>query len=338
MDYNLIWFILIAVLFIGYIILDGFDLGVGMHILSAKNDRERRILLNSIGPIWDGNEVWLITAGGATFAAFPHVYATIFSGYYTAFMLFLLVLIIRGVSMEFRSKVEDAKWRNIWDMLFMVSSFLIALLLGVAFANVAAGLPIDAQMEYHGGLLPLLNPYAVVFGLMGIAALRLHGNLWLLVKTEGDLQQNIRKSSMTDYVIFMVIYIATLAYTYVSQPHLFTNYASAPVLYAVPLLAVIAALAVPTFLKKEAHLPAFLVFSTSIALSLLIFIVGMFPNFVISSTNPEYSLNAYNSASSTGTLSTMFIIALIGVPLILVYQVIIYRIFRGKVKLEESSY
>ncbi len=338
MDYNLIWFILIAVLFVGYIILDGFDLGVGMHMMSAKTDRERRIVMNSIGPVWDGNEVWLITAGGATFAAFPHVYATIFSGYYTAFMLFLLVLIIRGVSMEFRSKVESNSWRKAWDVLFMVSSFLIALLLGVAFANVAAGLPLDAEMEYHGGLIPLLNPYALVFAIMGVLGLRLHGNLWLLVKTEDELQANVRKQTMPDYYLFLVAFAGLLAYTFATQSHLFTNYKNYPVLWAIPAITILLTTILPVYLKKHADKAAFTIFSSVIAFTLLIFIAGMFPNFVVSNPNPELSLNAYNSASSEGTLSTMFIIACIGVPLVLAYQVIIYRIFRGKVKLEDSSY
>ncbi len=338
MDYNLIWYILLTVLFVGYIILDGFDLGVGMQIKSGKTDLDRRIILNSIGPVWDGNEVWLITAGGALFAAFPHVYATIFSGYYTAFMLFLLVLIIRGVSIEFRSKVETQKWRNLWDNLFMIASYLIVLLLGVAFANVFAGIPIDAEMEYHGGLLPLLNPYAVVFGLMGVAGLRLHGNLYLLYKTENELYNNLRKRTMTNYYVFIVLYIITIIYTIATQNHLFTNYNNYPVLYLLPILAIIALLLIPVLLKKNTDLKAFFAQCGVIAFTLISIIAGMFPNFVVSKPELANSLTAYNSASSEGTLSTMFIIALIGVPLILIYQIIVYRVFRGKVKLEESSY
>lgn len=338
MDYNLIWYILIAVLFIGYIVLDGFDLGVGMHITEGTTDRERRKIINSIGPVWNGNEVWLITAGGALFAAFPHVYASMFSGYYTAFMLFLLVMIMRGVSIEFRSKVESEKWRKLWDTLFMLASYLIVLLLGVAFANVAAGLPLDAQMEYHGGLLPLLNVYAIVFALMAIGGIRLHGYLYLLIKTEGELQENIKKKIKKCWAGFPLLLIAVFIYTYAAQPHLFVNYNNSPILYLIPALAILFLLLAYLMNKKNAHTKAFLMNSFVIVFTLLTFIAGMFPNFVISNPELSHSLNAYNSASSTGTLSTMFIIALIGVPLILIYQIIIYRIFRGKVKLEETSY
>ncbi len=337
MDYNLIWFILITVLFVGYIVLDGFDLGVGMTHLIAKTDKERRIMLNSIGPLWDGNEVWLITAGGALFAAFPNVYATIFSGYYTAFMLFLLVLIMRASSLEFRSKVETESWRKMWDVLFSVSSYLIILLLGVAFANVAAGIPIDKEMEYTGNLFTLLNPYAIWFGLTSIVIIRLHGKLYLLMKTEGELQERILSTVNRGYYIFLAFFAVFAVWTIAVQTHLFKNYAN-PIAFLAPLLILLGIVMIPMFAKQRKFFRAFLGSSLVIAGTIISFAVGMFPNFVFSNPTVANSLTAYNSASSAATLGNMFIIAMIGVPLVLVYQVVVYRIFSGKVKLESSSY
>jgi cytochrome d ubiquinol oxidase subunit II len=337
MDYNLIWFILIAVLFIGYVVLDGFDLGVGMTHFIAKNDNERRILLNSIGPVWDGNEVWLITAGGALFAAFPHVYATVFSGYYTAFMLFLLVLIMRASSLEFRSKVENESWRNVWDSLFNVSSYLIILLLGVAFANVAAGIPIDKEMEFTGGLFTLLNPYAIFFGLTSILIIRLHGKLYLLIKTEGELQTRILATINRGYYLFLAFFVALAIWTVSVQTHLLKNYAN-PAAYLAPIIILAGIALIPMGVKAHKYFRAFLGSSLVIAGTIMFYAIGMFPNFVISTTDVANSLTAYNAASSEQTLSTMFIIAMIGVPLVLVYQIFVYRIFSGKVKIDSSSY
>lgn len=337
MDYNLIWFILITVLFVGYVVLDGFDLGVGMTHLIAKTDTERRIMLNSIGPVWDGNEVWLITAGGALFAAFPDVYATVFSGYYTAFMLFLLVLIMRASSLEFRSKVENASWRKLWDVLFSVSSYLIILLLGVAFANVAAGIPIGADKEYMGNFFTLLNPYAVWFGLTSIVIIRLHGKLYLLMKTEGELHDRITATVNRGYFIFIAFFAVFAVWTISAQTHLFANYAN-PIAFLAPILVLLGIVMIPVFTKQHKYFRAFLGSSLVIAGTIISFAVGMFPNFVISNPDVANSLTAYNSASSAGTLGNMFIIAMIGVPLVLVYQVFVYRVFSGKVKLESSSY
>ena len=337
MDLNIIWFILIVTLFVGYIVLDGFDLGVGMTYFVSKNDAERRILLNSIGPLWDGNEVWLITAGGALFAAFPNVYATVFSGFYTAFMLFLLVLIMRAVSIEFRSKVESLNWKKLWDILFNVSSYLIILLLGVAFGNIATGIPIDENMEYSGTFFTLLNPYSIFLGLTAVSLIRLHGKLFLLMKTEGDLFERLKATVKRGLYIFIVFYVILIIWTTLYNAHLLGVFSN-PIALLIPLVCLIGILLIPYGVRKSKYFLAFLGSSLIIAGSIVFVAVGIFPNFVISSTIPTNSLTIYNASSSQGTLSTMLIIALIGLPLVFVYQIVVYRIFNGKVKIDKHSY
>ena len=203
---NVVWFILFVIIISGYLIMDGFDLGVGiLHMFVAKNDTERRISLNSIGPVWDGNEVWLVLGGGALFAAFPLVYASLFSGFYTAMMLVLLVLILRTVAIEFRSKRPGAGWRSLWDTVFFISSTGIALLLGVAFGNVMNGVPLDDQGNISVSLIALLNPFALLVGITTVAMLAMHGSIYLILKTEGDLQARVRKLTPKLMVIFFVL-------------------------------------------------------------------------------------------------------------------------------------
>ena len=337
MDYHAIWFILIVVLFVGYVVLDGFDLGVGMSFFQAKTDAERRILLNSIGPLWDGNEVWLITAGGALFAAFPDVYATVFSGFYTAFMLFLLVLITRAVSLEFRSKVENITWRKVWDALFNISSYLIILLLGVSFGNIASGIPIDEHFEFAGNLFTLLNPYAIYLGLSAIVLIRLHGKLFLLMKTEGELFDRIKASIFRGWIIFVLFYIILFIWTSVQNAHLLKIFES-PIAYLIPIICFAGVIGIPYFVKKEKYFMAFVSSSLVITASIVFVAAGLFPNFVLSNPIPANSLTAYDHSSSELTLHTMFIIAMIGIPLVLAYQIIVLRIFRGKVKIDNHSY
>ncbi len=338
MDLNTIWFILIGVLLTGYAILDGFDLGVGSLHLLAKNDLERRILINSIGPVWDGNEVWLVTGGGALFAAFPHVYATVFSGFYTAFMLLLFMIIFRAVSIEFRSKVETAGWRNTWDRAFSVSSFVIALLMGVALGNIVIGVPLDANFEPLFGLLDLLNPYSILIGLTTVVMFMMHGSLFLTVKTEGELNEKAKRWAKNSYFYFVACYLATTILTVIYVPHMTAPFNSNPVLYAIPLINLLAIANIAREHFRGKPLRAFISSGVNIACLMALFAVGLFPDIVISSPAPENSLNVYNAASSPRTLETMLIIALIGMPLVIGYTIFIYRIFRGKVKIEETSY
>lgn len=338
MDLQTIWFLLVGVLLTGYAILDGFDLGVGvLHLLIAKNDRERRIMLNSIGPLWDGNEVWLLTGGGAIFAAFPKVYATVFSGFYLALMLVLLALILRAVSLEFRSKVADATWRAAWDTAFAVGSFLPALLFGVAIGNVLRGLPIASDGEFAGTFLGLLNPFALVCGLLSLSMFVMQGASWLSLKAEGGLRTRAIAAGRIAWGAFFVLWIAATVFSRTAAPHLWNNYSN-PTAWIAPALFVIAALAYPFVLKTGSGLRTFTVSSLSIAALLAIMGQALFPYMVPSFGDPANSLTIYNASSTALTLKVMLAIALSGMPVVLAYTIFIYRNFMAPVVLDEHSY
>ncbi len=333
-----IWYLLIGVLIVGYAILDGFDLGVG--ILSpfiARTDRERRILLNAVGPFLDGNEVWLLTAGGALFAAFPHVYATVFSGFYLALMLVLFALIVRAVSFEFRSKVEDARWRSVWDWVFFVGSALPALLTGVAVGNVMRGVPLTANMEYAGNFFTLLHPAALLVGLTGLAMFITQGATYLLVKTDNPIAGRARAVAKWSWLALVVLAAATTAVTILDTPARFDNYLRAPWLWLAPILTV-AALVVTRLSLDKAAGRAFLCSSVSVAGLIGIFGAANYPTMLPARGAANLSLTIANASASARTLQTMFIIALIGVPIMLAYTAYVYYSFRGKVKLDDSSY
>ncbi len=338
-DLNSTWFLLVGALFCGYAVLDGFDLGVGALHLLTRTDHDRRIMLNAIGPVWDGNEVWLVTAGGALFAAFPEVYATVFSGFYTAFMLFLLALIFRAVAIEFRSKQPGPTWRLAWDISFSVASILGALLVGVALGNIARGIPLDASHEYLGGFWPLLNPYALLVGVTTVALFTMHGAIYLILKTEGELQQQVMGWVRKTIAFFVVCYVATSVVTLITQPHLVRPFSDNPALGILPLLTLLAVANIPREIYRDQPFRALLSSSLAVVGLLSLIGVGMYPNLVVSSLSaPARNLTIYNAASSAKTLKIMLIIALIGMPLVLTYTIAIYRIFRGKVKLTATSY
>ncbi|MBN2425409.1 MAG: cytochrome d ubiquinol oxidase subunit II [Calditrichaceae bacterium] len=337
-DLNTIWFILIGILLSGYAILDGFDLGVGSVYLLIKVDDNRRLALNSIGPVWDGNEVWLVTGGGALFAAFPHVYATVFSGFYTAFMLLLFMLIFRAVAIEFRSKQPMKWWRNMWDRFFSIASILIAFLMGIALGNIVTGIPLGADMEFAGTFLDLISPYTVLVGITTVALFMMHGTIYLTLKTEDLLQGLVRKWSKNAAIFFIICFITLTGATIVFYPKMTDNLMNCPLLFIAVILNLLAIVYTvrETYHSQESR--AF-VFSSLVILTLMIlFAIGIFPNLVLSDPNPEFSLNIYNAASSQKTLKIMLIIAGIGMPFVLAYTITIYRIFRGKVKLESTSY
>jgi cytochrome bd ubiquinol oxidase subunit II len=338
MDLNTIWFVLVAVLLAGYAILDGFDLGVGILHLFIAGDTERRLAMNAIGPVWDGNEVWLVTGGGALFAAFPEVYASAFSGFYTALMLLLVTLIFRAVAIEFRSKRSSARWRQGWDIAFSAGSFGAALLMGVAFGNIAAGLPMDAEHNITGGLAGLLNPYALLVGLTTVVLFAMHGAIYLVLKTEGELQARIRGWVRPLIVWFVIAYALTTMATLLWHPHLAERMRAQPVWFLVPVATMLAVANVPREIFHGREFRAFLSSSAAIGLLVTLIGVGLYPNILLSATQPEHSLTIVNSASSPKTLQIMLIIAVIGVPLVLVYTAGIYWIFRGKVRLEKTSY
>jgi cytochrome d ubiquinol oxidase subunit II len=341
MNLNVLWFFLLGVLLTGYAILDGFDLGVGILHLAVKKDEERRILMNSIGPLWDGNEVWLVTFGGALFAAFPNAYATAFSGFYTPFMVLLFALIFRAVSIEFRSKHEAKAWRTFWDVSFCVASTVATLLFGVAVGNAMRGMPIGADMEFQGRLIDLLHPYALLVGLFAVATFAMHGSIYLYLKTEGELQQRIREWMWRTFGIFLVFYLFTTIYTLVDPAiaGLATaNFRLHPWAWIVVVLNVLAIANIPRAIHLRRPGYAFASSCATIAALTFLFGVALFPDLIHSSLNPDWSLTVYNAASSQKTLGIMAIIAAMGMPFVLAYTAVVYWVFRGKVQLGKFSY
>ena len=337
-DLNTIWFILVGVLFTGYAILDGFDLGVGALHLIARTDEDRRVFLNAIGPVWDGNEVWLVTGGGALFAAFPMVYATVFSGFYLAFMLLLVSLIFRAVAIEFRSKQPMKWWRTMWDYSFAGGSIASSFLIGVAMGNVARGVPLDAQHEFAGTFLGMLNPYALLMGFTTAALFAMHGAIYLLMKTEGELHDRLRKWINPAIINFVVLYVIFTLATLLYVPHITEAIKREPWFFVVVVLTVLAIANIPRCVTRGQDFQAFLSSCGAMICLMALFGVGMFPNLVYSWPNPENSLTIVNAASSQKTLRIMLTIAAIGIPIVLAYSVSIYWIFRGKVKLGKMSY
>jgi len=337
-DLNTIWFMLVGVLFMGYAILDGFDLGVGGLHLLTKTDLDRRIMLNAIGPVWDGNEVWLVTGGGALFAAFPEVYATSFSGLYMAMMLLLFGLIFRAVAIEFRSKQPMKWWRQFWDISFSVSSILSSLLVGVALGNIARGIPLDGNHEFVGSFWGLLNPYALLVGITTVALFMMHGAIYVVMKTEGELHDKIRGWVNKTIFFFVLCYVATTLATLLYIPHMSENLKAFPLLMALPILNVLAIANIPREIHHGRDFKAFLSSCASMAALLALFGIGMFPYLIRSYPDITGSLNIYNASSSETTLGIMLIIAILGMPLVIAYTISIYWIFRGKVKIDAGSY
>jgi cytochrome d ubiquinol oxidase subunit II len=336
---SLIWAGLLAVLLIGYAILDGFDLGVGiLHRFVPRNDRDKRIFMNAIGPLWDGNEVWLVTFGGALFAAFPEAYATVFSGFYTLFMALLFALILRAVSMEFRGKVEARGWRSVWDWAFFVGSFLASLIFGVAVGNAIVGIPLDARGDFTGSLLDQLNPYALSVGVLTVALFAMHGAIFLYLKTSGDLQEVLRRWIWRTFFFFLAAYLGVSVFTLVALPEATRHFAQLPMAWVVPILNVLAVANIPRAMHLRRPGYAFLSSSATIAALVFLFGVALFPNLVVSNPNPEHGVTIFNAASSPRTLGIMLAIAAMGMPLVLAYTVIIYRTYRGEVRLDEHSY
>lgn len=336
-DLNTIWFLFVGALLAGHAVLDGFDLGVGALHLFARTDQQRRIFLNSIGPVWDGNEVWLVTAGGALFAAFPIAYATVFSGFYLAIILLLFGLIFRAVAIEFRSKQPGARWRRNWDRSFAVASVLSSLLFGVAFGNVIWGIPIDASGEFGGSFFTLLNPYALLTGVTTVALFTMHGAIYLVLKTEGEVQEMVKGWVNNTIIGFVVCYATTTMATLIYRPEMATLIKAHPVLFVLPVATMLAIANVPRAIHHGRFGWAFLSSSATVFGLFALVGVGMFPALVRAS-DPARSLTIYNAASSAATLKVMLIIALIGIPLVLAYTVSVYWIFRGKVKLDSMSY
>ncbi len=340
---QILWFILIAVLWIGFHFLEGFDFGVGMLLpFLGKTDIERRTIINTIGSVWDGNEVWLLTAGGATFAAFPHWYATMFSGFYLALFLLLVGLIIRGISFEYRSKDAAPAWRNRFDWMIAIGSFMAALLLGTAFANLARGVPIDASMNYVppawfpnglGTTLTLLNPYGVLGGLTTVAIFLLHGANFLVLKLEGTLHDRAVGFSKNIWIAATGLYVVFAGWTW------FQGFYSRNIINPgiVPIAAVVLLLLTIYFINKQMEGWAFISTGVSIVLTQVTFFAMTFPNVMLSSLNPEWSLTVYNASSSQYTLTVMSVVALIFVPIVLAYQGWTYYMFRKRISTDKKT-
>ena len=335
----IIWFIIEGVLLAGYAVLDGFDLGVGiLHPFVAETDTERRLSMNSIGPLWDGNEVWLVTFGGALFAAFPNAYATVFSGFYTAFMLLLFALIFRAVSLEFRSKIESDWWRRFWDWGFFGGSFLASLLFGVAVGNALAGMPLDAEGNVLSSVIDPLNPYALMVGAMKGTMFALHGGIFLSLKTAGEFPARVREWRWRSWGLFLVTFMLTTLYTVALVPQATNNFEHFPALVGIVVVAILAVANIPRCLYWNRPGQAFLSSTVVIVSQVALFGAALFPNLVIASNDPALSVTVFNAASSVKTLNIMLLIAVIGMPFVLTYSGIIYWTFRGKVTIEEHSY
>jgi cytochrome d ubiquinol oxidase subunit II len=338
MTLNTLWFILIVVLYIGYFVLEGFDYGVGILLpFLGKDEVKRRVIINTIGPHWDGNEVWLITAGGATFAAFPNWYATLFSGFYLALFLMLLGLIVRGVAFEFRGKDDNPTWRSLWDWAIFAGSAIPAMLWGVAFANFVKGVPIDAHMIYTGGFFNLLNWYALLGGLVSLLGFTLHGAIFLTLKTSGELVEKARKIALRLWTPTLVVLLGFTIATYFVTDVL-SKLGVNP--GAVPIGALVALLLVGYFVNRHHDGWAFGMSTLAIVLSVVTMFLLLYPRVLISSTDPAFSLTVTNASSSPATLGLMSIVALILVPIILAYQGWTYWIFRRRLteKKEDLHY
>lgn len=330
MELNTVWFVLIAVLYIGYFVLEGFDMGVGILLpFLGKSDNQRRQMINTIGPHWDGNEVWLLTAGGATFAAFPQWYATLFSGFYLPLFLILLALIVRGVAFEFRSKDENPRWRATWDWAIFFGSLIPALLWGVAFTNFVRGVPIDGSMQYVGGFWNLLNPYALLGGLVSLIGFTLHGALFLTLKADGEVADAARKLTWK-------LWIAAVAAVgiYTIAGYFFVDLLSLLGVNPgfIPLGTLAAGLLVGLFIRQKRDGWAFVMMALAILLGTATIFIQLYPRVLVSSIDPAaFSLTIQNAASSPYTLRIMSIIALIFVPVVVGYQAWTYWVFRKRV-------
>jgi cytochrome bd ubiquinol oxidase subunit II len=336
MDLNTLWFILVTVLFIGFFFLEGFDYGVGILLpILGKNNNQRRSIINTIGPFWDGNEVWMITAGGAMFASFPHVYATLFSGFYLALVLMLVALILRGVAFEFRAKRDDAGWKSFWDRSIFIGSLLPALLWGVTVGNLMRGVAIDQNMNYWGGLLPLLNPFSILGGLVFVSLFTTHGANFLSLKlADEELNARTRKVAFQSWIVTTVLTVAFVAWAFFATDIL-TKPGVNGLIPAV--LAALSLLAGGYFIKVGKNGKAFVSVALTVLFATVMVFAGLFPRIMISTLNPEWSLTIYNASSTPYTLKIMTVVALIFVPIVLAYQIWTYYVFRKRVGIKPDQ-
>lgn len=335
---NIVWFWALAAMLTAYAVLDGYDLGVGaLHLWIARNDHQRRVALNAIGPVWNGNEVWLIAAGGMMVVSFPRVYASGFSGFYLALMVVLWLLILRGVSIELRSQLNNELWRDLWDAGFWIGSLLLAILLGVALGNVLHGLPIGANGYFQGTFTLLLNPYSILTGILSLVILAWHGANYLRVKTEDDLLQRARTWSARLWWAAVLLVVLATGATFTLGPAMRRNFRLHPLALAFPLLTLIGLIG--GFLCRRDHDRGAFRSSTVVIIGLLTSAATtVFPNLLPSTLDPSYSLTVYNAASSPHALRVSFIANIVGMVAVVIYSAYVHRIFSGKVQLHDHGY
>lgn len=337
-DYPTLWYLVIGAVFTGYAILDGFDLGAGALHLFFKKEQSRRIALNAIGPVWDGNEVWLVIGGGTLFAGFPKVYAAAFSAFYIPFIVFLVMLIFRAISIEFRSKESMEWWRKTWDICYCISSAMIALLLGVVLGNVLMGIPIDANGNFNANVLYFLNPYALMVGVTTLALFMMHGAIYLVMKTESRLYAKLTILVKNTTIFFAICILLLSFYTILYVPHLSNNIRQNSWMFIIPVLMVLSIANITRQVAKRHYLYAFLSSALTVSLLLVIVAIELYPNLLISTMNPAYTLTVQNAASSSKSLQIQLMFVAIGVPLAALYTTFVFWTFKGKVKLNEMSY
>ncbi|AEP00329.1 cytochrome d ubiquinol oxidase subunit II [Weizmannia coagulans] len=336
MQLNELWFLLVCVLFVGFVFLEGFDFGVGMSTkFLAKNETEKRVLINTIGPFWDANEVWLLTAGGAMFAAFPNWYATLFSGYYLAFVVLLLALIARGVAFEFRGKLQASKWKGIWDWAILLGSLLPPFLLGALFSGMIKGLPIDRSMTMHAGFFDIVNLYTIVGGLAFVALVYLHGLMFIRLKTDGEIRERAGKAAIKMYIATGAVVVLFTVLTAVFTDAFVKRGAILIPVYAV---AIVLYLALYPLLRNKKEGLSFAVTGLILILVTVSFFIALFPNVLISSMGAANNLTLYKASSSPYSLKIMTIVACTMVPVVLAYTIWSYYVFRKRVTPHELHY
>lgn len=337
-DYTVWWFLVFGAVISGYAILDGFDLGAGALHLFLKKEESRRIALNAIGPIWDGNEVWLVIGGGALFAGFPVAYSAIFSAFYVPFMIFIIGLIYRAVAIEFRSKEPGRLWRAAWDFVYFFSCTTVTLSLGLMLGNVALGMPLDANHEFTGNWLDFFNPFAILVAITTLALFMMHGAIFLTMKTENRLFAKMTVLSKNFTIFFVISFTITTLYTLLYVPHLSDQIKANPVFFVLPMTMILAVANIPRQLNKGRYRWAFISSAVTIAALLLTVAVEVFPLLVYATNDPANSITISNSASSAKTMQLLLTIALIGTPLVGAYSAFVFWTFKGKVKLDDTSY
>lgn len=332
------WFLVIGGIFSGYAILDGFDLGAGALHLFFNKEESRRKALNAIGPVWDGNEVWLVIGGGALFAGFPVVYATIFSAFYEPFMIFLVMLIFRAISIEFRSKEPMLWWRKGWDISYSVSSIILTLSLGLILGNIIQGLALDENFVYRGTLGDFFNPYAILVAFTTLSLFMMHGAIYLVMKTENRLYAKLTVIVKNTTIFFVLMFAVTSVVTLLYVPHMAERYKEVPYMFAFPVFAILAVANIARQITKRKYRYAFMSSAFVTAMLMVLVAVGLFPNIILSSIDPAYSITVHNGSSTDKSLKIILLFAVIGVPIVATYTTFVFWTFRGKVKLDDASY